>query len=340
MGPMAGRGAERLLITGCNGYIGRYLARAASCLPGAEAFGLDRQPPGGDLAGPPVEDVRLYEGDLFHPDLALLLQEIQPDVIFHAAAVPRTASLAEQWHGTALASERLLAAIVEAHLSCRVVLLGSAAEYGLREGPIGEDDALRPESDYGVVKASQTLLALSYAKRFSLPVVTGRIFNVYGASPPMLAIASIASQTARLEAQAARRRNRFASAEPLDTRLHVANLAARRDFIHIDDVVEALLTLRRYGRPGEIYNIGGGEAIALQHVADRLIALSECDPDQDVTLAPSAAQISDCSQANLAKIIEETPWRPRVSLEEGLLRELHYWRARLPLPVEKERLGA
>lgn len=321
---------ERLLITGCQGYLGRRLMRAASCLPQAEVFGLDRNAaalPAPDDDDPTRANVRTFQGDLTHPGLSRLLADIQPDVIFHAAAAPRTASLAEQFQGTVLASEHLLRAVMETHVGCRVVVLGSAAEYGLHDDPRREDDLLAPQGDYGIAKAAQTHTALSFARRFDIPVVVGRIFNVYGASPPTLAVAALASQVARLELLSAQRQNRFSRGDAEPFRLQAQNLAARRDLIHGDDVVEALLALRRHGQAGRVYNIGSGEAVAIHTVAERLIALSTlAESAQQVLITPGAEPVAECSQAAIEAICHDTPWRPRVGLDEGLLRELHHWR--------------
>ncbi len=303
-----------VLVTGCNGYIGRHLIEKLVKDGQDDVFGLD------------VNTVRAngwrpFQGDLLHPDLPKLLSEVQPDIIYHAAAAPKTAPLADQLRINVIGTEHLLRALLETHLDAKVVVLGSAAEYGLQPRPVDEEAPVMPEGEYGIAKAAQTQIAQVYARRFNMPVVVGRVFNVYGETPGTLAVAAMASQIARKEQEEARGNNIVSS------KIKVYNLLGRRDFIHINDVVRALLALAVHGRPGEIYNIASGEAVSLRQVLDTLIELSYLDAAKAAAcIVTHGDQTDDLSEARIARIINETGWKPGIPLENGLKRELAYWR--------------
>jgi len=298
---------KNVFITGVTGYIGHQLLQTHLQQPKAiRVFGLSRSTPTNYHGWHP------FQGDIFDPELPKLLQEIQPDIIFHTVAAPTSAPLETQLKTNVLGTEYLLQSVLESQIQTKVVVLGSAAEYGLREGAIDEAAAVNPQSDYGVAKVAQSLTALNFGRQFHIPVVVARIFNVYGQTSTKLSIASLASQIAKQE----KRPTPY-------PKVKAYNLQSRRDFIHIDDVVSALMALGEAGQPGEIYNIGTGVAISLQVVLDKLLNAGRL---RTVDILKSGDQVLNTSIADIRKIVRDTRWQPMVSLDAGLRRELDYWR--------------
>ncbi len=294
------------LVTGSNGYIGQNLISQLLVSPHTQVVGLDRK------GNSKAEGWQSFEGNLLDPGLPKLLNEIQPDVVFHCAAAPKNAPLGEQLQSTVLGTEHLIQSIASAQVESRVVILGSAAEYGTQIEPVDETAHPCPETIYGIAKLAQTQTALVVGNQQDVPVMVGRIFNVYGQTPPTLAISALASQIARMEQRGL--------AFP---KIKVFNLLARRDFIHIQDVVRGLIAIAEKGQSGEIYNIASGEGVQLQTIADKLLALSRLDNPE---LAPKGEQVEDLSEARVTKLVKLAGWRPTLSLDEGLQKELAYWR--------------
>ncbi len=301
------------LVTGSSGYIGQHLINhllqneiLQEDKNKNRIVGLDRK---GNVQ---AEGWQSFEGDLLDSGLPKLLNEIQPDVVFHTAAAPKTASLEEQLKSTVLGTEHLIKSLAEAQVETRVVVLGSAAEYGIQENSIDETHYPQPESAYGIAKLAQTQTALLTGKHHDIPVMVARIFNVYGYTPPTLAVASLTAQIARMEQR-----------ELAFPRIKLFNLLARRDFIHIDDVVRGLVAIAERGQNGEIYNIGSGEAVQFLTLVKKLIEWSRL---KDPELVANGEQVDDLSEADITKLINQTGWRPSVSLDNGLQRELEYWR--------------
>ena len=100
-----------------------------------------------------------------------MLAELQPDVIYLATATEKTAPLKEQLNVYVEGTRHLLESVLETQAASRVVILGSAAEYGYGALPMAENTPPNPQSEYGIAKLAQTQLALLYARRYNLPVV-------------------------------------------------------------------------------------------------------------------------------------------------------------------------
>lgn len=305
-----------VLVTGSSGYIGQALIQALvgpnPDAPLNKVFGLSRQ---GD---PQAKGWRSIAGDIQHADLPMLLEELQPDTVFHTVAADRLASLAAQLNTTVLGTEHLLKSLIETQIPARVIVLGSAAEYGLQTEPVDEMTVLKPQSEYGIAKMAQTQLSLFYHRQFHQPVTVARVFNVYGKGSGAFAIGELTNQIARLE----HRHRRGGTV----ARLKVKNLLSRRDFIYIDDVVSALIMLSENGRPGEIYNVASGQAVPLQGIVEKLLSFSTL---KEVEILPQTEQISELSQGRINKINIHTGWKPQISLEEGLRRELQFRREQM-----------
>ncbi len=315
---------RRILVTGSTGYIGKHLASRLVKLPDTDVYGFNR------TYDEKLPANQCLEGNLLDADLQSWLGKVRPDVIFHATGTSPRSPFDNQLLVNAEGTRRLLQALVDNGLRPRVVVVGSAAEYGLRDEPVDESAVCIPEGEYGIAKLAQTQIAQSFARRYDLPVLVGRVFNVYGESERHLAVASMASQIVQAEI-----------IQPLPAELHAYNLRSSRDFIHIDDVVEALLALSEklsyLETSGQVYNIASGQTTAVSTVLELLLGNSRLGREdlKKVELRLHGIQKEDISWADIGKIRQHTGWTPKVSLTDGMRREMDYWRANIgeALPV-------
>src|SRR5581483_3388167 len=140
-----------------------------------------------------------------------------------------------------IATKNLLFASQDIPYSC-FINTGSSSEYGLKRHPMKETDFLEPLSYYAVTKASATLLCQAFAKLHNKPIITFRLFSVYG---------PLENKTRFIPSAI--------SAGIHDTVLPLTEGIVRRDFIYIDDVIDAYIHATHLpAKPGEIYNIGTG----------------------------------------------------------------------------------
>jgi GDP-4-dehydro-6-deoxy-D-mannose reductase len=315
----------RALITGATGFAGSHLAEYLVAHTDLEVWGTDISSNDRNIAHI-KENLQFVVGDMSEPAVASgILSQVQPDYIFHLAAqafVPQ--SWSDPWDTIAnnvRAELNILQTLVDSGPSTKVLIAGSADEYGMirpDELPITETTPLRPYNPYAVSKVAQDLLGYQYFASHGLPVVRVRPFNHIGPrQSPAFVTSDFAKQIAEIE---------LALREP---KLHVGNLDARRDFTDVRDMVQAYFLALERGEPGEVYNLGAERAYSIEQVLDMLLGLSDAEIEvvQDTTrLRPSDVPVvvSDCS-----KFRQSTGWRPTVSMEDSLRDILDYWRERV-----------
>lgn len=256
----------RVLITGVSGFVGSRLADHLTRGEHEVAGTYIREAP--KLVG-----TKLYEADLLDPAaLRAAVEDFRPEVVVHLAGLSHVGESWSRWgeyfRVNTLGTENLLRATT----GLRLVAASSAEVYGHvpeEDQPIAEDRPLAPRSPYAMTKAAAERLAAMQG------AVVVRSFNIVGpGQAPNFALPSFAAQLAEI-----RRQER----PPV---IRVGNLAARRDFLHVDDAVEAYGLLLEKGEPGEAYNLAGGRAWGIGEALERLIAVSgvetevEVDPDR------------------------------------------------------------
>ena len=108
----------------------------------------------------------------------------------------------------------------------------------------------------------------------------------------------------------------------------VGNLASKRDFTHVKDVVRAYRMIAEKGKSGEVYNVGSGETHSAGEILDRLIAMANCpvpvrqDPAR---MRPSDTPVIRCDRTKLTR---DTGWVPELGLDRILEDTLEYYRNR------------
>ena len=282
---------------------------------------------GGFLAGPLAERLaarrpflaRHRDCDLSDPAATrTLARAVKPSLVYHLAGRTKPGTWDEYWRSHVTATVNLLEALSSEGRPVKVVLVGSAAEYGAAGGKriVREDAALEPLSVYGASKLSQTSAALSF-NRGPVSIVVARLFNVLGpGTPDNLAPGAFARQVAAIEA------GRQAP------ELLVGDLSPKRDYLDVRDAAGALLALGARGRGGECYNVGVGRSTSMRAVLDAILASSTSDVS--VKTDPTRlrkAEVQDLA-ADTLKIARETGWRPRVTLARSLADTLDWWRGR------------
>jgi GDP-4-dehydro-6-deoxy-D-mannose reductase len=140
----------------------------------------------------------------------------------------------------------------------KLVLIGSAAEYGSRvSNPVREDAEAQPISEYGLSKLYQTLLCGYFFRNHRLPAVVARTFNILGDGlSPQLSIGNFVKQIAALRDGGT---------------IRVGNLSTSRDFLNIAEVARRYWQLLIKGAPGEVYNVCSGVPRTINSVLEELI---------------------------------------------------------------------
>jgi nucleoside-diphosphate-sugar epimerase len=286
----------RIWVTGAAGFVGRRLiARLA-----AEhvVSGVDRE-------------VEITDA----PRIARSVAGARPDAIVHLAALSSPAqSLREPEHAARvnyLGTRAVLEAARREAPAARILLVTSGEVYGSSApgaAPFREDDPLAPGTPYARSKACADLLGARYA-RDGLDVVRIRPFNHTGPGQSQHFVApSFARQVAAIAA---------GRSEP---RLSVGNLASVRDFLDVDDVLDAYQRLLDPRVPAGVYNVASGVGRRIGDLLDTLIELSgaRCEIEVDtVRVRPT-----DCAVGDASRLRAVTGWEPRIPWRETLRRLL------------------
>jgi nucleoside-diphosphate-sugar epimerase len=308
----------KVVVTGAAGFIGSHLTESLLA-DGHEVTGVDAFT---DYYARSAKEhnleksrghrtFRLVEGRLQDLDLRPVLEHAGQ--VFHLAA---QAGVRASWgrefaHYTehnVLATQRLLEA-ARAAGGPRVVYASSSSVYGDAPAlPLREDARCEPVSPYGVSKLAAEHLGVLYHRNFGLPVVSLRYFTVYGPRQrPDMAF------------------HRFLKAARDGEPIHVFGDGGQtRDFTFVSDIVAATRAAADSGRPGSVYNVGGGERVVLNDVLRRI----EDVTGRRLTVVRDEVQKGDMRDtfADTTAAQRDLGFRSTVSLAQGLGREWEWIR--------------
>jgi nucleoside-diphosphate-sugar epimerase len=309
----------KTVVTGVAGFIGSHLADSLLA-DGHEVLGVDAFV---DYYPRPVKErnlaqardqrgFKLVEGALQDLDLRGILDGAAQ--VFHLAA---QAGVRTSWgrefalysDHNVLATQRLLEASVAAGIP-RLVYASSSSVYGDTPSlPLREDAPCRPLSPYGVTKLAAEHLGHLYERGYGLPVVSLRYFTVYGPRQrPDMAF------------------HRFLSAcrdgRPISL---YGDGEQTRDFTFVADAVSATRRAAESGRPGCVYNVGGGERVSINEALRRIAEITGRAPE----VKREGAQKGDMRDtfADTSAAQRDLGFGSTRSLADGLREEWEWLRA-------------
>jgi nucleoside-diphosphate-sugar epimerase len=290
-----------LVVTGAEGFLGRRLV-AALAAAGREVVAIDRIPhAGGRLPG-----VTYVQTDL--EDVSRLLPEsVQPGapfVLLHLAWDMRRF----QGYGLQVEQIRPFAQLLD-HWSERglrgAVVMGTAEEFGGRDGVISEEDPPRmPLSPYGWAKRAARELAQSWSMKSGLPVTWLRPFIIYGPGQKGDMLIPFAVECARR-----------------GQRAQFTDGLQKRDFVYIDDVVAAIVLAAEQRHDGfEAFNLGRGEPVLVADVLRGIARHFQAEALFDLGGRPRRPGEPDVQVADITKARARLGWTSTVNWTEGLRR--------------------
>ena len=300
----------RVMVTGASGFVGRRLVPRLAA-EGHTPFGIDREVDIADAVA-----------------VSASISKLRPDAVIHLAALSSVAhSLAapeDCYRVNFLGTRALLESIAAEAPVARILLIGSADAYTAtspKPYPLDESTPLRPRSPYARTKAAAEMLG-RLAARSGLDVVCVRAFNHTGAGQgDPFVVSSFARQIAAI---------RSGRMEP---RLRVGNLDSIRDFLHVDDVVDAYLALLDRRVPSDVYHVAGSVGISIRAVLESLMRIAGVEARVEVD--PARFRPTDWLVGDASRLRGATGWQPRIPLE-ALLREVYEdWLARDAAPAPR-----
>lgn len=251
-----------------------------------------------------------------------LLSEWRPDVIFHLAA---QSSVALSWKKPALTADinikgciNLLEAVRSAGLSPRIIFIGSSEEYGYaanRPEPVAETVNPEPANIYAITKLTQNIIGKLYCKAYGMDIISVRAFNHIGPGQlPRFVVADFCKQAAEI------------SMGKREAVMYVGNLAAKRDFTDVRDIVRAYAELAEKGKSGETYNVGSGHAVSIQSILDKIIELSGAEIRVETDKERFRPVDVPFIEADVTKLKNDTGWERKIPLENSVKDILAYFK--------------
>ncbi len=306
----------KALVTGAAGFIGSHLS-AALLDGGASVTGIDCFT---DYYARTLKEANLatvrerpgftfVEGALQEMDLEPLLAGVTH--VFHLAA---QAGVRKSWgrdfdvytRNNIEATQRLLEALVGMPIQ-KYVYASSSSVYGDDVPlPMREDTYLQPLSPYGVSKLAAEHLGHLYWANHKVPAVSLRFFTVYGPR-----------QRPDMGFQ------RFLTAVRDDKPITVYGDGEQtRDFTFVGDIVAANIAAAEKGRPGSVYNIGGGSRVTLNHVLELIGKVT----GKKVAIQREPEQKGDMrhTYADTSAARRDLGFTPKVTLESGLAQQYRW----------------
>jgi len=238
----------RALITGINGFTGRYLTRELEAA-GYQVFGL--------TISDNTDNRKVFSCDLEDKDKLLdIVDQVSPHFVAHLAAVSFVAhdDVDAIYRTNLLGTRNLLQALGKSSSKPEKVLLASSANiYGnATQLPITENSQPSPENDYAVSKMAMEAMAKLWMDR--LPIVLVRPFNYTGVGQTKnFLIPKIVDHFTRKEKI-----------------IELGNIDIERDFSDVRDVVRIYHKLLTNSMAGQTYNICSGHSISLKEILSLL----------------------------------------------------------------------
>jgi UDP-glucose 4-epimerase len=299
------------LIVGATGFLGRTLANRLH-RDGVATYSLVFQDrPRRPLAAGEAVESRSSAA----ADIRAALAGVRFDCVYHVAAAGVSPSERDPQTlldgNIGLISNVLLA--LENAPPRRVLFAGSCAEYSRAVPPqlISEEHPTAPHNIYGAAKAAATIWATALAERLGIPLVTLRLFHIYGPGEAPSRLAPHLVDCLRNGVRA-----KLTMGEQV------------RDLLYIDDVVSALVAAGAAASlPETIYNVCSGKAVSVRGLASAAASvLGKSTEFLEFGALPYRPDEEMWIVGDNRRFLRDTNWSPAFSLEEGMT---HFVRGRL-----------
>lgn len=187
----------------------------------------------------------------------------------------------------------------------KVLFIGSAAEYGqVAHLPVAEKETPKPVNSYGLTKLIQTQYINYYFNNYHLNLNIARTFNIIGQGvSPSLSIGAFIKQ--------------IRDAKDGDT-ISVGNINTKRDFIDVEDAIDAYWKILFKGKVGEIYNVCSGKSYYIKDILKFLIDKSE--KRLKISVKDELIKKNDIVDiyGDNSKLIRDTGWKWRIEILDSL----------------------
>jgi len=302
---------RKVLITGGNGFIGSHLAEdlvqkdadvALLVRPESSLYRVEHL----------LKQLKIVQCDISDSEgLKKVVAEVKPEYVFHLAGLPnpaRDASLIAPMNKVNTEGTlNMLVAVTGVGIKS-FVFPGTSEDYGHNPTPFVETQPLDPISPYSTSKCSAELWCKSFSNDYDVPTVIIRPFQVYGSKQkPRMFIPSLIDSIVK------------------GKDFEMTPGEQKRDFIHIDDVVELMeLAAQSKHQKGDVFNAATGKPVTVAELAETLVEVTGSNIKINKTLPYRKSEVDMIADISKAKKL--LGWTPKVTLEEGLKRTFEWYK--------------
>ena len=246
-----------------------------------------------------------------------VISDYEIEQVYHCAAQAIVRSCANDPHTTydinVMGTVSLLEAVRNAGGTVKSVVVSTSDKgFGHAPVPYTEKTPLAPLYTYETSKACQQLITQSYFHNYGVPAKIVACSNVYGPGDPNLSRIIPGSIM------------KLANDEPAMLFEGVADYI--REFVYIDDVVEAFITVANKGSNGEVYCCGGTEHLKMITLLENICKLIGKDPDRYIKLFKKSEYFKEIEKQYIDSTkLRSLGWSPNTSLENGLQKTIQFY---------------
>ncbi|MFZ2303168.1 MAG: GDP-mannose 4,6-dehydratase [Minisyncoccia bacterium] len=307
-------GNNVILITGASGFIGRALTTRLLLDPSnIKIILLSRTCNFEHLKD--YKQVIPVIGDINNMELLIyVLQSHQVTNVYHLASEAITSEYIKNprraYLDTVYGATSLLEAIRISKVPVKKVIINTSYKvYGRAEPPYNEETHFLPGNTYETAKACQDLIAQDYFRTFKVPVIIFRSVNVYGPGD---------NNNRRLVSKSFS--DVYQNKQPT---VYSSVKDSLREFVYIEDLIDAMLLLQEKAIPGDIYCIGGQQH-SIYEVVQNICEVVGYEGGIQVT---ETSNIIETKEHELdSSKIEKLGWKKKTSLKEGLKKTNEYYK--------------
>lgn len=308
--------SKNVFITGITGFVGTAIAQRL-LKQGYNVVGLVKQV---NRVSPDLEGCTLVQGDINDYDtIREAISFYETDIIYHLAAfaIVRVAARdpMSAYAVNVMGTVNVLEAARHVGKCSKILVASSDKAYGDHDIlPYCENFALQPKNTYDTSKACMDMIARSYAHNYEMPIIVTRCSNVYG--PGDYNLSRLIPNTIC----------RGLRGEPAEIYRDIESM--KREFIYIDDVVDAYCSLAGLTTQADVYNIGGTGPVSIKELVEEISRLMNISDRPVIKTRDSVFKEIQEQYIDAAKLTAATGWEPKTSLQDGLLKTISWYKER------------
>ena len=306
---------KRVLITGASGFVGSCLARRL-LKENCKIHIITRNTTDLWRLRDVLKEIEIHNVDLLHSDeVAKLATNISVEKVYHLATYGGyhfQNKVEDVINTNVIGTWNLFREFSKKGLEM-FINTSSSSEYGEKFESMNEEMSLTPNNMYGASKVAGTTLCGTYAKINKLPLVTLRLFSPYGYYDAKTRLIPTVITSCLLGKE-----------------IKLSRLDSVRDFIFIDDVIEAYIAASKLlNACGEIFNVGSGVQYKTGEIAGTIVDLIGSDVNVHFGNNSNRQYEPLMWVSDNKKVYEKLNWRPNVDIKLGLNNTINWFRDNL-----------